>query len=114
MGLICIAHADWVAVHPASCGRYGICGLRGRSTVDERAVESGESKAKARGERSMSIIAIELDAEQGQFIAHINSEHLSRDHNDAIRLNYDQALQLYRTLGELIEKYEDAEDKLGN
>jgi hypothetical protein len=62
----------------------------------------------------MSIIGIELDAEQSHFIAHIKPEHLSRDPKGAIRLNYDQALQLYRTLGELIEKYEDAEDKLGN
>ena len=38
----------------------------------------------------MSIIGIELDAEQGHFIAHIKSEHLSRDPKGAIRLNYDQ------------------------
>ena len=86
--------------------------MRRRSAADERTVDSGESKAKARGDRSMNITGIELDAEQGQFIAHIESEHLSRDPKGAIRLNYDQALQLYRTLGELIEKYEDAEDKL--
>ena len=47
--------------------------------ADERTVGSGGSKAKARGDRSMNITGIKLDAEQGQFIAHIESEHLSRD-----------------------------------
>jgi hypothetical protein len=73
-----------------------------------------EFNALTKGERLMNTIEIVYDAKQGRIIMKVQPGLLPKEHDGTIGLNYDEAVQLFSTLGELIEKYEDNEDQLGS
>jgi hypothetical protein len=73
-----------------------------------------ELNAPTKGERLMNNIEIVYDAKQGRIIMKVQPGLLPEEHDGTIGLNYDEAVQLFSTLGELIEKYEDNEDQLGS
>jgi len=56
----------------------------------------------------MNRIRVDLDSTLGQFVVQ------ARANRSTTALTYDEAIQLYSRLGELIERYEDNEDKLGS
>ena len=62
----------------------------------------------------MNTIEIVYDAKQRRIIMKVQRGLLPKEQDGAIGLNYDEAVQLFSTLGELIEKYEDNEDQLGS
>ena len=62
----------------------------------------------------MNTVEIVYDAKQGRIIMKIRPGLPPNEHDGTIGLNYDEAVQLFSTLGELIERYEDEEDQLGN
>jgi hypothetical protein len=94
-------------VHASNPGR-----IVSTACADLQALE--ELNAPRKGELFMNAIEIVYDAKQGQIIMKVQPGLQSKEHDGTIGLNYDEAVQLFSTLGELIEKYEDNEDQLGS
>jgi len=60
----------------------------------------------------MNTVEIVYDAKQGRIVMKIRPGSLPNERDGTIGLNYDEAVQLFSTLGKLIEQYEDEEDQL--
>ena len=62
----------------------------------------------------MNTVEIVYDSKQGRIVMKIRPGPLPNERDGTIGLNYDEAVQLFSTLGKLIEQYEDEEDQPGS